>query len=90
MDLTQEGIYVAPVEDLKWIPARQSFHYEPDFCGRMNVVLDEPSPAQIVFRCDQRLVVGDLYTLSGGQKEVIRIKISRVDGNRYTATVIDA
>jgi hypothetical protein len=88
MQLFQEGTFVTTAEDLKQIPERQSFHYEPDFCGRMNVVLDELSPAQMKFGCDHRLVVGELYTLSDGQQEVFQIRISRVDKNRYTATVV--
>jgi len=89
MDLTQEGKHVAPVEDLKWIPARQGFHYEPHFCGRMNVVLDEPSPTQLTFRCDDDLVVGQEYSLSEGQDKVFRVRITRASDNLNTATVVD-
>jgi hypothetical protein len=90
MELSQGYTRVASVENLRWIPGRQSFHYEPDFCGRMNVVLEEPSPDRVTFSCGIRLAVGDMYTLSDGDDQVFRVKISRAKDNHYTATVVDA
>jgi len=90
MELSQGETHIVRVERLKWIPGRQSFHYEPDFCGRMNVVLDEPSPDRVAFSCGIHLVVGDVYTLSAGDDQVFRVKISRAKDNHYTATVVDA
>jgi len=90
MKLSQGESHIASVEDPRWIPGRQSFHYEPAFCGRMNVVLDEPSADRVSFSCHIRLVVGEVYTLSDGEYQVLRVKISRAKDNHYTATVVDA
>jgi len=89
MELSQGETHIASVEVIKWIPGRQTFHYEPDFCGRMNVILDEASPAQMTFQSDDCLVVGEVYTLSDGKTPELRIRISRANANRYTATVVD-
>ena len=90
MELSQGDIPIASVENLRWIPGRHSFRFEPDFCGKMNVVLDERSPDRVTFSCDTSLVEGADYTISGGDAEAIRVRISRSNGNRYTATVVDA
>jgi hypothetical protein len=90
MDLSERDSHIASVEILKWIPGRQSFHYEPDLCGRMHVILDEPSPAQVAFRCDDRLVVGEFYTLFDENNQKHRIRVSRTKEDHYTATVVDA
>ena len=90
MKLSQGESHIASVEDLKWVPGRQTFHYEPDLCGRMNVVLDQTSPDRVTFSCGIRLVIGEVYTLSDGENKVHRVKISRVDDNHYTTTVVDA
>ena len=88
MELSQGDSLIGSIEIIKWIPGRQGFHYEPDFCGRMNVVLDEPSPAQVTFRCDDRLVVGEIYTLLDGDNQIHRIRVSRTKDHHYTATVV--
>ncbi len=49
MEISEGYMHVASAEDLRWIPGRQSFHYEPDFCGRMNVVIDERPSDRVTF-----------------------------------------
>ena len=90
MESLHVGIQIVSVEDLETIPGRHGFHFEPDFCGQMNVVLDERSPDRVAFSCDTCLAIGNVYTLSNGDDRPIRVKIIRSNGNRYAATVIDA
>jgi len=90
MDPSPTGTIVVSVKDLEIIPGRHGFHFEPDFCGQMNVVLDEGSPDRVAFSCDTGLAIGNVYTLSNGDDGPIRVKIIRSNGARYTATVIDA
>jgi hypothetical protein len=90
MESSHGDTQVVSVEDLELIPGRHSIHCEPDFCGRMNIVLDERSPDRVTFSCDTSLVEGADYTISVGNAEAIRVRISRSNGSRYTATVVDA
>jgi hypothetical protein len=66
MDSSADHLPVIFVEDLEINPGRHSIHCEPDFCGRMNVVLDEKSPDRLAFTCTARLVVGETYTIATG------------------------
>ena len=88
MESSHGDTQVVSVEDLELIPGRHRIHCEPDFCGRMNIVLDERSPDRVTFSCDTSLVEGAVYTISGGDAEAIRIRISRSNGNRFSATVV--
>ena len=88
MESSHGDTQVVSVEDLRWIPGRHSFRFEPDFCGKMNVVLDGRSSDRVTFSCDTSLVEGAVYTISGGDAEAIRIRISRSNGNRFSATVV--
>jgi len=88
MGSSQRNSIVVSITDLEHVPGRHGFHFEPDFCGRMNVVLDERSPDHVSFSCDTSLVVGEVYTISDGGAEASRVRISRSNGNRYSATVV--
>ncbi len=48
MEISEGYMHVASAEDLRWIPGRQSFHYEPDFCGRM---LSVPGETKLTMLC---------------------------------------
>ena len=89
MESLHVDVQIVSVEELELIPGRHGFHFEPDFCGQMNVVLDERSPDRVAFSCDMGLAIGNVYTVSNGDNGPIRVKIIRSNGNRYTATVIN-
>ena len=89
MELLQGRTRVGSIEDLKWIPGRQSFRYEPDFCGRMNVVLEDHSSDRVTFAGGINLVVGAEYTISDGKAQMFRVRILRPTETRHAAIVID-
>ena len=88
MESSHRDAHVLSVEDLELIPGRHRIHCEPDLCGRMNIVLDDRSPDRVTFSCDTSLVVGEVYTISDGNAQALRVRITRSEGSRYTATVI--
>ena len=90
MESSHGDTQVVSVGDLEVLPGRHGYHFEPDFCGQMNVVLDERSPDRVSFSCESSLVVGEVYTISDGDAQALRVRITRSSRNRYTATVIDA
>ena len=78
------------VKNLEFFPGRHSFHFEPDFCGQMNVVLDERAPDHVGFESDTELVVDEIYTVVTPDGQRYRVRIIRSAGKRYWAAVIDA
>jgi hypothetical protein len=90
MELLRNSARIARVDDLSRIPGRHSFHYEPDFCGRMNVVLDQRSPDRVHFSCNVGLIVGQEYVLSDDDEPAIRIRITRSSDNHYAASVVES
>jgi len=84
----REGHIVA-VENLGFIRGRRGFHFEPDFCGRMNVVLDDRSPDRVTFSCATELEVDEDLTISGGCSQTLQVRITGSIDRHYTAVVID-
>ena len=89
MDLLLGHARVALVENLKRNRGRLTFHYEPDFCGRMNVVLDEPAADRVTFSCSVVLSEGEVCTLADGHSQRIRVRITEGTDHRYMATVVE-
>lgn len=90
IDMTHSTDQVPTVEvsNLKRYAGRQSYHYEPDFCGRLNVVLDEASPDRVTFSCQIALTIDQVYILSYGENRNVRARIRNEKDHHYTARVV--
>ena len=90
MELFARDTRITSVRNLRLVRGRLSFHFEPDFCGRMNVVIDDRSSDHVTFSSDAVLPRGDVYTIADSEGQTMLVRITESEDGHYTAIVLEA
>ena len=77
------------VRIMEYRHGRHEVTYEPDLCGRLNVVLGPKRPDRVTISMECRPEVADRLELEFDSGHRIRIRVVKVVGERIDAEVCD-